>query len=185
MNSRNKILTGMGILIAASVSGCSSGKPAATATKAAQESPFVEATIEYIGPPRKWAGYETLSIHLSASGAQNAQVTVVPDLMLAQQRMPASLVSPQATSAHVSPDLLRTQLAELGKAVQQPEPEFSECMYPVRVRLVRADGTVLQKEGCRSPKGWPALVSQSASRWMKTAFHQDKEKGASLAKTAR
>ena len=39
-------------------------------------------------------------------------------------------------------------------------------MYPVRLRLVRANGGLVDKMGCRSDVGWPRAVSEAVSAFL-------------------
>ena len=40
---------------------------------------------------------------------------------------------------------------------------FKGCLYPVRARLIRADGSVVEKQGCRSQLGWTRVASETVS----------------------
>lgn len=54
-----------------------------------------------------------------------------------------------------SADELRVRLAQLAESVEESKIEYpGGCLYPVRIRLLRADGGVVEKAGCRSSRGW-------------------------------
>jgi len=65
-----------------------------------------------------------------------------------------------------SADELRARLSQLAESVEDSKIEYpGGCLYPVRIRLLRADGGVVEKAGCRSSRGWvkdaSALVAEA------------------------
>ena len=59
---------------------------------------------------------------------------------------------------------LRTDLSELVEGLGGDQKEYSACVFKVRIRMVRIDGSVFDKSGCRSARGW----SRGASRLART-----------------
>ncbi|MCM2277468.1 MAG: hypothetical protein NDJ89_05280 [Oligoflexia bacterium] len=125
--------------------------------------PYVEAYIEYTGPADKWAGPATFLMHVVAKDSGPAVISIVPplfgDAMLSETtRAPAS-ADPKTSSG----DAARERLTRLAGELQGDEPSFRGCLSPVRVRLLRSDGALLEKQGCRGTQGWPKAVSDTVS----------------------
>ncbi|HUP56584.1 MAG TPA: hypothetical protein VM598_03970 [Bdellovibrionota bacterium] len=136
---------------------CSSGKTAPRpAVKAPGASPFVEALLEYTGPPERWAGPRTVTLHLLARDQLTASVYLTPSFLPETGRVP------QVTA--------RSEIEDLARAIEAPAPAFSACLYPIRARLVRADGSIVDREGCRGNQGWPSAVSRSVSSLITAAY---------------
>ncbi len=58
---------------------------------------------------------------------------------------------------------VRERLGVLAHAVvKEPGRNLDGCLWPVRVRLIRQDGGVLEKQGCRSQLGWTETASHTA-----------------------
>lgn len=85
------------------------------------------------------------------------------------KRNPAEVVPTVGTDSIASDptsDKIRAALDELTNSA------FSEannlppkgCLYPVRLRLVRTDGTLLEKEGCRGGAAW-VRKAEEFSEW--------------------
>ena len=64
----------------------------------------------------------------------------------------------------------RDQLAHLATSLQGAEQNFRGCLSPVRVRLVRADGALLEKQGCRGQNGWSRIASESVNSFITAAL---------------
>jgi hypothetical protein len=133
------IRVAIAILIATAIialSGCQSALRQAAPQTAAAESgaPFVEAYLEYVGPPERWAGPRTTAHHVFA-------------------REP----------------IARADLRSLGSTMAQAPSAFTGCLYPIRARLIRSDGSVLERQGCRDNSGWPVVVSRMVSNALETA----------------
>ncbi len=150
-------------------------------TPAAQQStakPYVEAYFEYPGPQEKWAGPPSFILHVVARGGDTAatEISVTPELYgkrdpnnnptMAAERRPAS----QTLTSQATRDYLGTLAVNMqGGGIA----DFSGCLYPVRVRLVRSDGALLEKQGCRSQAGWSRSASDAVSYFV-TAMHWTK-----------
>jgi hypothetical protein len=138
------------------------------AAKAATQ-PFVEGYLEYAGPQEKWAGPAAFIVHVVARDPGKAEVLVSPGEMAkpgpvvheVAGRAPAS--APGLSKPGLSTEDAREQLSALGSALLKDDAGAGGCLYPVRVRLIRQDGSILEKQGCRSEKGWPGTVSKMAS----------------------
>lgn len=154
---------------------------------------YVEAYVEYPGPQFKWAGPASYILHVTAKDAGLAQITMTPELKQAEKsrveshdeevtsstRAPAA-AAPMDTSApasvppptsvpsfrNMTSDEARAQLAYMANALQGAQAPFRGCMSPVRVRMVRANGSILEKQGCRSEQGWSRAVSETVSAFV-------------------
>jgi hypothetical protein len=163
--------------------------------------PYVEAYVEYPGPQSKWAGPASYILHVTAKDAGLAQITMTPELMEVERpkadrhddevtsttRAPAaSAAMDPAASASVAPpasvtpgpafrnmtsDEARAQLAYMANALQGAQAPFRGCMSPVRVRMVRSNGGILEKQGCRSELGWSRAVSETVSTFVDASIN--------------
>jgi len=143
---------------------------------------FVEAYIEYRGPQEKWAGPVTFLLHVVAKEGDLARVTFTPAFSKDSASESAPATAPihenaptvngrkpaSALTLHhaLSAEVARTQINQLAAAIQSGDVEFSGCLSPVRVRLLRADGAVVEKQGCRSSDGWPKAASEAVGHFM-------------------
>ncbi|OFZ54776.1 MAG: hypothetical protein A2428_17270 [Bdellovibrionales bacterium RIFOXYC1_FULL_54_43] len=157
--------------------GCS-GKNTITssATQAVPLSPFVEAYLEYVGPPQRWAGPNSVIVHIFARDSDTAEIKVIPNFLrpnflrpnyasaLHENRIPASSSSGPLLGNKMTRVMAREELVRLASAMSGPEQPFFGCLNPIRARLVRADGSVLERHGCRDTAGWPVTLSQLVSR---------------------
>ena len=64
----------------------------------------------------------------------------------------------------------RQKLSQLAQAAETQSPDFQGCLYPVRIKLIRADGSLIEKAGCRSSTGWPGFASQLANEFLRIHF---------------
>ncbi|OFZ55689.1 MAG: hypothetical protein A2428_13410 [Bdellovibrionales bacterium RIFOXYC1_FULL_54_43] len=159
------------------------------AQNALKIAPCVEAYIEYPGPQEKWAGPAGFILHVVAREGTAVQVTATPawfntpikgmgeiDAPTTLGRAPASAIAmlkpleriaPPPAPAGLSIETARGQLQLLSEAIQsETEHKFSGCLNPVRARLIRADGSLIEKTGCRSDLGWPRVASESVHYFM-------------------
>ena len=129
------------------------------------QSPFVEGSFEFGGPNRKWAGPVSFVLTVNARDPGLAKVRTQPEVRAWSptedpqilNRVPAAAVPRTQLSA----DDARAGLSEIGSQMTSDSRTFGGCLYPVRARLVRLDGSILEKQGCRSPAGWPNSVSRA------------------------
>jgi hypothetical protein len=127
---------------------------------------FVEAYLEFVGPPDRWAGPRTLTLHLLARESEDAQAILTPNPVKAF--LPSTgEIKPSANP--ISGIVARTELDELGRAVLEQAVPFSGCLYPVRVKLIREDGSLVEREGCRANHGWPVAISHAVSDMIQIA----------------
>jgi hypothetical protein len=127
--------------------------------------PFVEAYIEYPGPKEKWAGPTTFTLNVVARDAGSARIAFAPALFRPETEATTAGRAP-AAQIGLSSDVAREHLAKLATALQGSEGVFSGCLSPVRVRLIRADGSLLDKYGCRGQAGWAQAVSDSVNYFL-------------------
>jgi hypothetical protein len=137
------------------------------------------------GRGRRFARRSSFILHVSARDAGAAQIAVTPTLSTVEDappgrtdepellhRAPANAATGSAAAAHrLTSDEAREQLAHLATALQGPQAPFHGCMSPVRVRLVRADGGIFERQGCRSELGWSRAVSEAVSSFVSASLH--------------
>jgi len=143
---------------------------------------FTEAYIEYPGPHAKWAGPASFVIHISTKNPHWALINVAPAWFNTSEEEQAGLTSETANKVNtkgLSSDYARERIRYLAGAMQQgPEPTFKGCLYPVRVRLIREDGTFIEKTNCRSEVGWPKVASEAAEYFLTAKLRGLSEPGA-------
>lgn len=134
---------------------------------------FVEAYIEYQGPDEKWVGPPTFLLHVLAKEemavikiAQPAfqgdeGASPVNSSTSLQFRRPAS-----GRAVGMTGEVARNYLNQLASAIQSGDVSFQGCLSPVRVRMIRFDGGVIDKQGCRGGDGWPKAVGEAVSQFM-------------------
>ncbi len=164
------------LLILLGVTACSSlhEQPALDALSQIKDqaaaTPFVEGYFEFVGPHAKWAGPSAWVIHIDAREGEFAKVKAQPPVAPeSAPRSPAQAgARPQAPGVTVQ--AARAQLANLAAMMapdRRPQSTLSEaCLHPIRVRLIRQDGAVLDQIGCRSVTGWESQVSKATGFFM-------------------
>jgi hypothetical protein len=187
-NSIAKVMGGAYLALILSGWGCLSMQSQSTIdgnSANGSTQPYVEAYFEYPGPQEKWSGPASFILHVVAKDSGAAQITITPALVVdstapdhqenptVSQRVPASALSTAVSPAihKMTGEEAREQLAQLSTALQGAQAPFRGCMSPVRVRLVRADGALLEKQGCRSEMGWSRAVSDSVSSFMNASIY--------------
>lgn len=166
----------------------------ASATNNTQSSqPYVEAYVEYPGPQQKWAGPSSFTLHVAAKDDGAAIITMTPEMLTGDapeqtgpsvtQRVPAAsglsntiAAHPQIRAANMTGIQAREHLAHLVVALQGTQAPFRGCMSPVRVRMVRADGAILERQGCRSELGWSRAVSEMVSTFIEASVRSAEPK---------
>lgn len=145
---------------------------------------YTEAYIEFAGPGGRWAGPQSLLLHVSAKDPeQPAEISVTPVMfqsveaapeVASEGRKPASQTDGGDAPAEEGPPVskvtaaqAREQLAFLGLAVQNDSQPYSGCLYPVRVRLVKVDGALVDQQGCRGSTPWTRVASQTVDYFMR------------------
>jgi hypothetical protein len=141
--------------------GCS-GAHKTRASGDAASKPVVEAFLEYVGPPQKWAGPSSFVVHVTARDLKKTEVAIFP-AQFAQPLNRAVASTASTGQAAVEPEGIRDQLAELAGSLSKDSSWYG-CLYPVRVRLIREDGSLLDKYGCRGQDGWPAAMGRTMGK---------------------
>lgn len=175
-----KVRTAMTVaLVASGLAGCMAARSTLEAIEGeldfAKGGPVVEAFIEYTGPHSKWAGPQSFLLHLSArdsaeESGKGATLVISPAIFAEVEKAAGNRrgAARAPASTGMSVEVARSRLADLSNALQgdeedSPSHEFRGCLYPLRVKLVRQDGAILEKHGCRAREGWSMSVSQFAS----------------------
>jgi hypothetical protein len=143
-------------------------------------SPWVEGWIEYPGPKEKWAGPTTFVLHVRAKDAAEAQISVSPALFRPSDDVTTSARAPASARKGLSGDAAREYLSHVAVALQGADAAFRGCLSPVRVRLLRADGTLLEKSGCRGQNGWSRSASESVNYFLTATLEGMPDSPASL-----
>ncbi len=137
--------------------------------------PIVEGYFEFPGPSEKWAGPQNYTVHVFADRdvMEQAQISVSPSFFALKKQNPRGLtIASQGPSA----EFAREELSRLNTALQSDVTEWQGCLLPIRVRLIRVDGVVIERQGCRGQPGWPRLASEIASRMIEYGMLAKKEK---------
>lgn len=160
--------------LASAVSGCLSMQ-SQTTMEAIQNAtngttmntkPYVEAYVEYRGPHEKWAGPTTFLMHVSAKDAGMARISVTPALFAPPIPNPTMNDRTLASAKGMTGEAARDQMSRLASAMQGGDVAFNGCLYPVRVRLIRADGAIVEKSGCRGSEGWAKATSEAVNQFV-------------------
>jgi len=117
--------------------------------------PFIEGYIEFLGPHEKWVGPASFVLHVSARDGEKATLNLAP-----------SLVQGLGT---VDSGKARDELLKLFVAMRAEEQEYYGCMNPVKVRLIRSDGSTAERMGCRGQAAWPRIASETVNRLLEFA----------------
>lgn len=158
------------LLLSVSVTGCTTAmnsSPLALHSETGQSGSFVEAWIEQVGPPAKWAGPQSFLVHVSARDPKLTEISFAPELF-PKRSWDLQGRTPAANAFTL--EAAREELHFLASAIEgESTPEFRGCMYPVRVRLVRGDGSILEKQGCRAAYGWPNTANRMIASLLERA----------------
>jgi hypothetical protein len=161
------IILGAALFAVALIAGCSTQ---VAPKDAVTDAPFVEAYLEYVGPPEKWAGPGTLMVHLTAKDLNSAEVALSPDLIeqiiKRHQTSKVPPLTPVTATTRPTGELAREKFAYLAEAISTDKSKFFGCLYPLRARLIRSNGAVVEKQGCRSFQGWPSIASRTVSQML-------------------
>jgi hypothetical protein len=123
--------------------------------------PIVEAYVEYPGPQERWSGPSTLAVHITARDGADPSVSVSPNIF----QLDGAIPTPPKRSA-LTTQIVRERLALVATALSVNTGKMDEpggCLYPMRARLIRSDGSLIEKRGCRSPIGWAFQASDAAT----------------------
>lgn len=138
--------------------------------KNTQQEAFVEAQIEFQGAAERWVGPKSFVVYVDARG-EKARLSFSP-MKVEAVRAPAV----EDPGFEVSASLTRTHLQELAQAILKQDPKdrarhsaLRGCLHPIKVRLVRANGAVVEESGCHAPFGWPKLASETAHQFLSLA----------------
>jgi hypothetical protein len=158
-----------GLSIAASLLGACSSRPSASAKSELQAReaeirslPYVEAYIEYVGTAERWAGPASFMVHVIAKDLSIPEIALRPDLFAATA--PAT----DGKASQFTGSMARERLTLFASELEKPDASDriiagGACLSPIRVRLIRADGSILDRQGCRGQGAWPAFASHTVS----------------------
>lgn len=166
------------LMATANLAGCFSMQNQTTidgVQEATSKLPIVEAVIEYPGPQDRWAGPVTFTMQIVAKDAGPAIIKVSPALFQGSAvRMKENEVDNRAPASGkgLSGEEARDRLAHLAASLSGGEESFRGCLYPIRLRFVRADGSLSEKKGCRGQSSWSRNVSQSVNDFILSSLGQ-------------
>ncbi len=130
---------------------------------------FTEVLIEYPGPEESWGGPQDFVFHIVAKEGESAQFATKPAQFLKTTKsgntFPMKGIAIQAT---------RQDLEKLNRALKENEPEFKGCLTPIRIKLMREDGVVIERQSCRGPVGWPKVASEIVSKYVEHSLQLEK-----------
>jgi hypothetical protein len=168
---KNRFLrTFLGVFCALSASswitGCMTGEDKVTLDGIAGSStqPYVEAFIEYRGPQERWSGPTAWTLQVVAKDNGPPEITV-PLAWRQEENSTARKPAAQTVTAEEA----RVKIGALAATINEPDTGFSGCMYPIHARLIRADGKVLDKQGCRGQSHWDQAASGLVDYFMAAA----------------
>ncbi|MEK6580270.1 MAG: hypothetical protein AABZ55_13680 [Bdellovibrionota bacterium] len=170
-NKLNLALSALGVALSVVLSGCMSMQSQTTLEAiqvAGGNQPYVEAYIEYPGPNAKWAGPASFILHITAKDTAAAQVAMTPNWLFPMSNPKDRALASERT---ISGEVAREHMARLVTAIQAGDTEFSGCLYPIRVRLIRADGAIVEKHGCRGPVGWAKASSEVVDQFITASVY--------------
>ncbi|HAR42223.1 MAG TPA: hypothetical protein DCS07_06280 [Bdellovibrionales bacterium] len=152
------------------------GEPAMTGVRSSEI--FAEAYIEYPGPHARWVGPASFVLHVSTKDPHWALIHVAPAWFNTSDEEGSPDFS-KVNKKGLSSDYARERIRYLAGAMQQNnEAAFKGCLYPVRVRLIRDDGTFIEKTGCRTEAGWPKIASETTEYFLTAKLRGISEPGA-------
>lgn len=163
----------LSVLALSALAGCLSAQNQANlgdGTPTDATGPFVEVFIEYPGPQEKWAGPSSFLLHVSAKEPGEARIAVTPDLRTDDEPT-LKTREPAASKKPMPAEVAREQIAQLANVLQSAGAPFRGCLYPVRARFVRTDGSLIEKQGCRSEIGWSRSVSDATNFFLTSAVN--------------
>jgi hypothetical protein len=111
-------------------------------------------------------------IHLTAQDLNRAELKVQPDLIgqIHEESEAVGVRRISSTQPRPTGQVARERLNYLAESILNEKTTVMGCLYPVRARLVRADGSVVEKFGCRSLQGWPSIASRTVSEMFTIAL---------------
>lgn len=121
--------------------------------------PILEAYIEYSGPQARWAGPASFILHVDAKDGQYPKIQVNPNLFLPETGDP-EITGRVPAAERLTTEQARDRLNILAVLMQEQEQVFRGCLSPVRVRLIRQDGSIIERQGCRGQVGWSKEASE-------------------------
>ncbi|MBU6375713.1 MAG: hypothetical protein KGQ59_06940 [Bdellovibrionales bacterium] len=177
------------LVLAGLSSGCAGGSSTLNHVVEAIEgiqvntSPVVEAFIQYPGPDAKWAGPVLWTIHVAAFEGVEPTFEVSPALPKMRSttapelvgRVPASALGMAqgrtipvvTTESRVwNHQQIRERLQNLSELMLSSADEKEACASSVKVRMTRADGSVIEKQACRGSQQWTQTASELAAEFM-------------------
>lgn len=158
--------------------------------------PFVEAYLEFPGPRRLWAGPQTVVIHVKAKDGETPELAVTPayfqsaplevseEKVTIAKRAISSTTEDEVSAASGKAQVLkvgtrmkmpvaavRDELADIIDSFEDTPVAATGCAFPVRMKLIRTNGGVLEKVGCRGSAAWTKTASEAASRFLASASY--------------
>jgi hypothetical protein len=151
--------------IAGAVTSCMTGQNQTTLDAiAGSGQPYVEAFIEYRGPQAQWVGPANWVLHIVSKDSEKPEIVVPVAWAIdsaGETRKPASQL--------LTGEEVRAKLTALASTVGEEDSAFHGCLSPIHVRMIRADGNVLDKQGCRGQSRWAKAASDAVDFFLAAA----------------
>lgn len=112
---------------------------------------FSDVVIEYPSAGLKWGAGLPLSFHLATRENGTAEASLILG--------DPSVVTPRTKVVKMEP--VRVSVARLFESMQKApqEPTQKGCLYPIRARLIRSDGILVERNDCRGGAEWTRIAS--------------------------
>ena len=164
--TRAALSLGLGVAVGGAVTGCMTGQDKSTLDLIAGslQQPYVEAYIEYQGPQQRWAGPANWVMHVTAKDSGEPEI-ILPDAW----RQDATSLARKPASHGTTAEESRAKIGALAASMEEDDAGFHGCLAPVHVRLVRQDGYVVDKQGCRDQSHWAKAASEAVDYFLSAA----------------
>lgn len=156
----------LGIVAAVLVlaTGCVGSQPQSALDAMEAGMAFVEGYIEFGGPSARWAGPEAVVLHVDAHDSNHAKIDLTPTIFHKAPKGSATTsgrgLASSGKAVVVSSETVRGLLGDLAGTLDSPDRQFRGCLSPIRVRLIRSDGAVVERQGCRTQIAWTRTASR-------------------------
>lgn len=132
---------------------------------------FVEAVVEYSGPDARWAGPQNFVLRVQVSQDHQTKVSwIVPefkDKAMFAGRQLASVPKDENQAGAI-----QDQMRALAFEIQKETGAYTGCLWPVRVRMVRNDGVVIERRGCRGQNRWTERAGRFFDQMLSASIYQ-------------
>lgn len=157
------------LAICVSLTGCMSMQSGSTLDQISgvlsSNEPFVEAYFEYPGPNERWAGPRSFVLHVLAKEGENAKVEILsksaesPFDAVAKRTVAGAPAELKKLPRDIARDLIGNFATALSPTAEADTAHVG-CVHPVRIRLIKLGGALIEKQGCRGVGQWTRAASE-------------------------